>query len=174
MACGDQTGCVMGDTTEAVQRLPERTLLLAALAAIQWARLAAWLLELHEGKSGPRIALERAELLTDLAPAAVAITGELEHLDALRAQWRASDGPESARLIALDAVRRALHGALDCLDHQAEEREAGIREVLQLTLRAWRLYGGLRDPVMVGAVESSATVLSPVVLMAALRASEAP
>ncbi len=165
----------MGDTfdpTEAVQRLPERSLLLPCLAALQWARLAAWLLELHEGRRDATIALDRATLRTDLVPLPVGVAGELEHLDALRAQWRAIDGAESPRLVALDAVRRALHGALDCLDHQTDEREAGVRETLQLTLRAWRLYSGMHAPVIIGATESAATVLASVVVLAALRAPE--
>lgn len=159
----------MSDTTEAVQRLPSRGLLGPALAALQWAGLAAWLLELHEDQSGARISLARATLATDLRPDPRAIAGELETLDALRARWTAATGPETARVAALDAVRRALHACLDCLDADAAERDAGVRETLTLTLRAWGLYGGHSTPEAFRAAPL-ATYLAPYVVAAAMPA----
>lgn len=162
----------MSDTTEAVQRLPSRELLGPALAALQWAHLAAWLLELHEDQSGPRISLTRATLATDLRPDPRAIAGELETLDALRARWTAATGPETARVAALDAVRRALHACLDCLDADAAEREAGVCETLRLTFRAWRLYARDVSPTNAIGAELAARQLAPLVVLAATPAPD--
>ena len=157
----------MSDTTELVQCLPRPELLGPALAALQWAHLAAWLLELHEGATGPRISLARATLATDLRPDARAITVELETLDGHRAVWLSTDGPEGRRVVALDAVRRALHACLDCLDGDDGERDAGVRETITLTLRAWRLYAGDVSPTVAGVVDGAAKALAPLVVLAA-------
>lgn len=163
------------DRTEAVTQLPPRGYLLPALAALQWARLAAWLLELHEDAPAARIALDRATLRVDLVPDPRAIAGELDALEQTRARWRSTDGPASPRGVALDAVKRALHACLDALDQRDDERESGVRETLQLTVRAWRLYAGIATPITAGAIDACATVLSPVVMLAAERAAtEAP
>lgn len=162
------------DATTDTTRLPAGRLLGPALAALQWARLAAWLLELHEGTRAPRIALERAELGTDLRPAPAYVAGELGALDALRAQWFAVDGAETARVIALDAVRRALHAALDCLDAlDGAERESGVRETITLVFRAWRFYANDTSPVMAGVIDGAARMLAPLVVLGATpRASD--
>lgn len=156
------------DPTTSVQQLPDRAQLGPALACLQWARTAAWLLELHTGAQGPRIAIDRASPALDLHASPRAIMGQLEYLDDLRREWHAADVTESARVVALDAVRRALHACLDCLDGSTHERAEGVRETLGLTLRAWTLYSGPQSPVMLGAIQSAAAVLAPIVELGAI------
>lgn len=165
-------------------------LLLAALAALAWARLAAWLLVVYEHEQTPTRALDHATWAVDFTPCRERVDDALAPLDSLRLVWCAMGPLDAPRIVALDAVRCALLTARDALDAPyaldaaAMRRNAGVHETLALTLRAWCAYACVHSD-MPGAMQdfgelvaAYARGLAPLVTLAAIdaapRAAEAP